>query len=150
MVATAPYFDQVADRVAERLRGRVFVAHNVRFDWSFVSAALLEAVGEVPDVRRLCTLRMSRRLLSDLPRKSLDAVTSHYGIQVEDRHRARGDAIATAGRRCLADAWANRGTVVTPGRGLPILRRFGLRDAPGPPGSPSGSPTAVTLPDPHP
>lgn len=96
MVAAAPYFDQIADRVMGRLRDRIFVAHNVRFDWGFVSAELAEAVGEVPDVRRLCTVRLARRLVSGLRRRNLDAVTSHYGVEVEERHRARGDAVATA------------------------------------------------------
>lgn len=96
MVSGAPYFDHVADEVLRRLRGRVFVAHNVSFDWGFVSAQLAEAVGEVPDVPRLCTVRMTRRLVPVLRRRNLDAVTAHYGIDVEARHRAFGDAIATA------------------------------------------------------
>jgi DNA polymerase-3 subunit epsilon len=58
--------------------------------------------------RRLCTVRLARRLLSHLPRRSLDHVTSHYGITIEDRHRALGDAMATAQvlGRLLDDAYA--------------------------------------------
>ncbi|MDX1568741.1 MAG: 3'-5' exonuclease [Longimicrobiales bacterium] len=96
MVSVAPYFDHVADEVLRRLRGRVFVAHNVSFDWGFVGNQLAEAVGEVPDVPRLCTVRMARRLVPALRRRNLDAVTAHYGIDVEARHRAYGDALATA------------------------------------------------------
>lgn len=96
MVAGAPYFDEVADRVLERLRGRVFVAHNARFDWRFVTAQLADALGEVPDVKRLCTVRMARRLLPELRRRNLDAVTRHFGLEVASRHRALGDAEATA------------------------------------------------------
>ena len=97
----------------ERLEGRIFVAHNVRFDWGFVSGQLAEAIGEVPQVERLCTVQMARRLLPRLRRRNLDAVTRHFGIEVADRHRAHGDALATArvlirlideaGRRGLAD-----------------------------------------------
>ncbi|MFP3947626.1 MAG: PolC-type DNA polymerase III [Longimicrobiales bacterium] len=96
MVSVAPYFDHVADEVLRRLSGRVFVAHNVSFDWGFVSSQLAEAVGEVPDGPRLCTVRMARRLVPGLRKRNLDAVTAHYGIDVEARHRAYGDALATA------------------------------------------------------
>lgn len=120
MVAGAPYFDHVADEILHRLEGRIFVAHNVRFDWGFVGAQLAEAVGEVPDVPRLCTVRMARRLVPELRRRNLDAVTAHYGIEVEARHRAYGDAVATARilLRLLDDAEARGiGTLST-------LRRF--------------------------
>lgn len=96
MVANAPSFDGVADDVLERLEGRVFVAHNARFDWGFVGAQLGDACGQVPDVERLCTLRMARRLLPRLRRRNLDALTAYYGLKVEARHRAFGDALATA------------------------------------------------------
>lgn len=96
MVAGAPYFDVVADRILENLQGRIFVAHNARFDWGFVSAQLAEAVGEVPDVDRLCTVKLARRLVPGLRRRNLDAVTAHFGVDVEGRHRAYGDAVATA------------------------------------------------------
>ncbi len=96
MVADAPFFDHLATDVLERLEGRVFVAHNVRFDWGFVSRQLADAIGEIPNVERLCTVRMARRLLPRLRRRNLDAITRHYGIEVADRHRAHGDALATA------------------------------------------------------
>lgn len=96
MVAPAPYFDAIAGEVLERLRGRVFVAHNARFDWGFVRAELAEAVGEVPEMRKLCTVRMTRRLVPRLRRRNLDAVARHFGVPIEGRHRAFGDAFATA------------------------------------------------------
>jgi len=96
MVSSAPFFDQIAADVLERLEGRVFVAHNARFDWGFLSQQLVEAIGEAPDVERLCTVQMARRLIPRLRRRNLDAVTRHFGIDVVDRHRAHGDALATA------------------------------------------------------
>jgi DNA polymerase III epsilon subunit family exonuclease len=96
MVSSAPFFDQIAIDVFDRLDGRVFVAHNVRFDWGWVSRQLAEAIGDVPSVERLCTVQMARRLLPRLRRRNLDAVARHYGIDVGDRHRAHGDALATA------------------------------------------------------
>ncbi len=118
MVSSAPFFDQIASDVLERLKGRVFVAHNARFDWGWISRQLADAIGEVHNVERLCTVRMSRRLLPRLRRRNLDEVARHYGIDVADRHRAHGDALATtrilirlldeAGRQGLADLDALR------------------------------------------
>ncbi|HXD23384.1 MAG TPA: exonuclease domain-containing protein [Gemmatimonadaceae bacterium] len=99
MVKNAPRFDDVAGALAYELVGRVFVAHNARFDWNFlsaefdrvVSAPLKSLTGE-----QLCTVRLARRFLSHLPRRNLDAVAHHYGVEIEGRHRAMGDARATA------------------------------------------------------
>lgn len=96
MVDTAPYFDHVAEEIADRLRGRVFVAHNVGFDWRFVSDELTRSGIEVPSVERLCTVRMARRLVHGLRRRNLDALTQHFGVPIQGRHRAYGDALATA------------------------------------------------------
>ncbi len=96
MVSSAPFFDHIAADILERLEGRIFVAHNARFDWGWVSRQLAEAIGEVPDVERLCTVQMARRLIPRLRRRNLDALTRHFGIDVADRHRAHGDALATA------------------------------------------------------
>lgn len=96
MVAPAPYFEHVADEIRARLAGRVFVAHNATFDWGFVSSELLRANVDVPDVPRVCTVRMCRRLVPALRRRNLDVVTRHFGVDVHARHRAHGDALATA------------------------------------------------------
>lgn len=96
MVRGAPYFEHVAEGVASRLAGRVFVAHNATFDWGFVSAELTRANVEVPPVPRVCTIRMCRRLVPSLRRRNLDVVSRHFGVEVHDRHRAHGDALATA------------------------------------------------------
>jgi DNA polymerase III subunit epsilon len=96
MVAGAPWFEHVADEIHRRLEGRVFVAHNATFDWSFVTAELDAALGGAPPMRRLCTVRMVRRLVPGLRRRNLDEVTRHFGIRVHARHRAHGDALATA------------------------------------------------------
>ena len=96
MVQGAPYFDHVADEVAERLSGRVFVAHNATFDWSFVSSELVAATGEAPDLTCLCTVRMCRRLVPQLRHRNLDVLARHFGVEIHARHRAGGDALATA------------------------------------------------------
>jgi DNA polymerase III epsilon subunit family exonuclease len=96
MVSEAPYFEHVADEVLGRLEGRVFVAHNATFDWSFVSAELVRALGDAPSMPKLCTVRMCRRLVPQLRHRNLDVVSRHFGIEIHDRHRAYGDALATA------------------------------------------------------
>lgn len=94
-------FHQHCAEVTARLEGHVFVAHNVSFDWRFVSAEVARSSGQRLDGRRLCTVRLARRLLPQLRRRSLDHVCHHYGIETFDdsdraRHRALGDAEATA------------------------------------------------------
>ena len=96
MVKHAPTFRQVADAVTSRLAGRVFTAHNAAFDWRFVSEELTRGVGMQLVGPRLCTVRLSRALLPQLARRSLDHVTNYFGISVSARHRASGDAVATA------------------------------------------------------
>ncbi len=96
MVSSAPSFDQIAGDVLQRIRGRVLVAHNARFDWGFLSQQLAEAIGEVPRVERLCTVSMARRILPRLRHRDLDALARHFGIEIMARHRAFGDALATA------------------------------------------------------
>jgi DNA polymerase-3 subunit epsilon len=96
MVEIAPYFEEIAEDLLDWLEDRVFVAHNAAFDWRFVSAQLGDAIGFVPQVPRLCTVQMARRLAPALSRKNLDALTRYFGIPIHSRHRAFGDALATA------------------------------------------------------
>jgi len=96
MVASAPWFEAVAPQILDLLRGRVFVAHNARFDWGMIRRELLVAGEDAPDVERLCTVRMARRLLPRLRSHGLDSLSAHYGIRIRARHRALGDAFGTA------------------------------------------------------
>jgi DNA polymerase III subunit epsilon len=96
MVKDAPRFRDVCDQLLGVLEGNVFVAHNANFDWRFLSSEI-ERVTRRPLVgKKLCTVRMARRLVPELRRRNLDAVTSFYGISIHGRHRAGGDAVATA------------------------------------------------------
>ena len=96
MVAAAPFFEDVAEDLFDWLEDRVFVAHNASFDWRFVSAQLGDAIGFVPQAPRLCTVQLARRFAPGLPRKNLDSLAHHFGIPIHSRHRAYGDALATA------------------------------------------------------
>lgn len=96
----APFRDVCPD-VLRALDGNVFVAHNASFDWRFVSAEVARSTGRELTGRRLCTVRLARRLLPQLRSRSLDWVARHYGVEIPAgmRHRASGDALATA--HCL-------------------------------------------------
>jgi len=96
MVKDAPPFDALCDDVLRVLGGQVFVAHNVRFDWGFLNAELGRATGRTLDGPHLCTVRLARALLPHLRSRSLDDVALHYGVGITNRHRAGGDAMATA------------------------------------------------------
>lgn len=96
MVKDAPRFADVCERLLQLMDGHVFVAHNAAFDWRFVCAEVQRSTGRELGGRRLCTVRLARRLLPQLRRRSLDFVAAHYGIDIEARHRAMGDALATA------------------------------------------------------
>jgi len=96
MLLHAPVFTEVAEDIHRRLEGRVFVAHNARYDWGWLRTQLADALGAVPEVERLCTVRLARRLLPELRRRNLDALTEFFRIPIHQRHRAYGDALATA------------------------------------------------------
>ena len=109
MVRDAPTFADIAGELAAHLADRVFVAHNAAFDWGFLDSEFSRVASgafETLAPARVCTVRLARRLLRHLPRRNLDAVCSHYGIGNEGRHRAAGDAHATARVlvKLLADA----------------------------------------------
>jgi DNA polymerase-3 subunit epsilon len=96
MVRGAPRFADIADTVLATLGGRVFVAHNARFDWAFVGAELRRARDVVLDGPRLCTVKLARRLVRGVRSCGLDNLTRHFGLENPARHRAAGDALVTA------------------------------------------------------
>jgi len=99
MVKDKPTFDRVAPEVMRVLEGNVFVAHNMMFDWRFVTSEVSRATGRKLQGRRLCTVKMARKVLPQLSRRSLDHVARYYGVEIHGRHRAGGDALATA--KCM-------------------------------------------------
>jgi DNA polymerase-3 subunit epsilon len=93
MVAHAPSFDDLAPGLYERLEGRVFVAHNARFDYGFLRHAF-ERAGLRFQARTLCTVKLSRRLYPDHARHNLDSLIDRHQLHCSSRHRALGDAQA--------------------------------------------------------
>ncbi len=96
MVSNAPTAREVVPYIREFLGDAIFTAHNAPFDWMFVSqTARRERLIELSN-DRLCTVRLTRRILPFLPSKSLGPVARFLDIDIPQRHRASGDAYATA------------------------------------------------------
>ncbi|MEW5786456.1 MAG: exonuclease domain-containing protein [Pseudomonadota bacterium] len=92
MVAGAPTFAQVAETLAERLEGRLFIAHNARFDYGFLKQEY-QRLGRRFRAEVLCTVRLSRKLFPEHHRHNLDSLIARHGLSVgSDRHRALTDA----------------------------------------------------------
>jgi DNA polymerase-3 subunit epsilon len=100
MVRNAPRFSEVTERLLAALAGRVFVAHNARFDWNFVSAELRRSRDLTLDGTRFCTVRLARRLVKGVRSCGLDNLCRFFGFQNPARHRAAGDALVTAELLC--------------------------------------------------
>lgn len=94
MVANSPTFEEIAADVYELLKDKIFVAHNVNFDFSFIKQHLT-AAGYDLKVSKLCTVRLSRKVFSGLRSYSLGNICAYLGITIENRHRAGGDTDAT-------------------------------------------------------
>ncbi len=95
MVAVAPPFEQVAENIYRLLQNRIFIAHNVNFDYSFIKHHLRMA-GIEWSPKKLCTLKLSRKAFPGFARYGLEHICRSLEIQVSNRHRAGGDANATA------------------------------------------------------
>lgn len=95
MVADAPLFEDVAGKIYDLLKDRVFVAHNVNFDFSFIRHHLLKAGFDL-QCKKLCTVRLSRKIFPGMVSYSLGKLCNALSIDLENRHRAGGDAAATA------------------------------------------------------
>ncbi len=93
-VKDAPTFEEVAETIFSYLDQKIFVAHNVNFDFSFVNHHL-KREGFNLNSKKLCTVRLSRKILPGLPSYSLGKLCRSLNIKIENRHRAAGDALAT-------------------------------------------------------
>jgi DNA polymerase III epsilon subunit family exonuclease len=96
MVADAPTAREVVPAIVEFLGDAVFVAHNAPFDWGFVTETAIRERGMTLTNPQLCTVKLSRRILPQLPSKSLGHVAAALNITIPERHRASGVAFGTA------------------------------------------------------
>ena len=95
MVQGAPTFAQVAKQIWDMTENRIFVAHNVGFDYGFIKEEF-NSFGAKYKRDTLCTVRLSRKLIPGKKSYSLGNLCDSLGIEIENRHRAEGDAVATA------------------------------------------------------
>jgi len=95
MVESAPTFSEIASDIQEMTKGAVFVAHSVAFDFGFVKAEFTR-IEQLYERKRLCTVRLSKRLLPGLKSHSLASLCQFYKIENARAHRALQDAEATA------------------------------------------------------
>ncbi|HEV2748906.1 MAG TPA: exonuclease domain-containing protein [Gemmatimonadales bacterium] len=110
-VVGRPRFQDVATDLWRALEDGIFVAHNARFDWHHLVAEWTAAgVSTTPPGLRLCTVRLTRRLIPELRHRGLDHVSAFFGLENPARHRAFGDALTTARvLRALLGRAAERG-----------------------------------------
>jgi len=95
MVEEAPAFEDLAEEIFDWLKDRIFVAHNAHFDYSFLKKEF-EGQGIAWNSKKLCTVRLSRKIIPGLKSYSLGRLAESLGIKILNRHRAGGDALATA------------------------------------------------------
>ena len=99
MLADAPLFPEIAPVLAERLAGRVLVAHNAVFDWSMLAREFARARSAAPVEQRLCTIVLAKELRLPLANHKLESLAAHYGVVQRRAHHALDDA------RVLAEAF---------------------------------------------
>ncbi|MFY9138496.1 exonuclease domain-containing protein [Zwartia sp.] len=91
MVAGKPNFNEIANQLKNELAGKIFVAHNARFDYGFIKASFKRMDMDFrPKV--LCTVKLSRLLFPQQTRHNLDTIIATHNLVVSSRHRAMGDA----------------------------------------------------------
>lgn len=103
LTSAAPSFSEVASKVAASLEGRIFTAHHVNFDYTFLKTALENCGLRIPPAR-LCTVRLAKRCMPDLLSARLGALCRTLGVENTAPHRAMGDALATAEILCKLKA----------------------------------------------
>jgi len=94
MVRNAPKFFEIAKKVAEITQDTIFVAHNVNFDYNIIQEEF-KNLGFDFKRKKLCTVRLTRKIMPGLSSYSLGNICTHENIPIIGRHRAKGDAEAT-------------------------------------------------------
>jgi DNA polymerase-3 subunit epsilon len=95
MLDSAPPFRELAPALLDRLRGRLLIAHNARFDYGFLKGEF-RRLGWISDAPNLCTVKLSRKLFPQHHRHNLDTLMTRHGLSVAGR------SSPSAGRRATA------------------------------------------------
>jgi DNA polymerase-3 subunit epsilon len=95
MVAHAPRFFEVAKKIIEMTENRILVGHNVAFDYRFIRSEFRQ-FGYDFKRQKLCTVKLSRKLIPGQRSYSLGKLTDSLHLNHDSKHRAEGDAMATA------------------------------------------------------
>ena len=94
MLKNKPVFNEIAEEINSFTKGCVFVAHNVEFDYRVLKKEF-SRIGIRFQRDLLCTIELSKVIFPDLESYSLGKLVSNFGIKINNRHRADGDAEAT-------------------------------------------------------
>jgi DNA polymerase III subunit epsilon len=94
MVTNAPKFYEIARQIVQITSNKIFVAHNVSFDYNFIRKEFKD-LGYDFFRKTLCTVELSRKLLPGHTSYSLGKLCNDLNIEINGRHRAEGDALAT-------------------------------------------------------
>ena len=94
MVADAPRFYEIAKELVERTEGYIVVGHNVKFDYGFIKSEY-SRLGYDYQRETICTIQLSKKIIPGHKSYSLGKLCAEIGIEIADRHRAAGDALAT-------------------------------------------------------
>jgi len=136
MVENAPRFYEVAQKIWEYTEGRIFVAHNVMFDYNFIKDEFA-SLGAQFKRETLCTVRLSRKLIPGKKSYSLGTICSELGIDNIARHRAEGDATATAELfnilmqlKSSHPQYKNKGVEEIMARRIDNMKQYILKDLP--------------------
>ena len=121
MLEDQPQFADIAGEVAEVLRGRTLVAHNVAFDYAFLAAEAELAGTELPVDTVMCTLELARRLDLGIGNMRLETLAAHWGVTQQRPHDAFDDAVVLTGVFASALRRARERDVWLPVR--PVTRR---------------------------
>lgn len=94
MVNAAPRFFEVAQKIVQLTEGKIFVGHNVQFDYGFVKSEF-QSLGYNYERETFCTCKSARKLIPGFPSYSLGRLAQSLGIKMPNHHRAADDALAT-------------------------------------------------------
>jgi DNA polymerase-3 subunit epsilon len=91
MLVNQPRFADIAETLLEKLKDRIFVAHNARFDYGFIKTEF-ERIGIQFNAKTLCSVKFSRALYPQFKRHGIDHIVKRFEFPIENRHRALEDA----------------------------------------------------------